>query len=88
MVKGVELTPRKKCVVVALKNEGFSSRHIAKRIGFHYSTVARFIKRHTQTGSIDRVKGRGRKKASSSAADRVLMRLSIRDRKASSSELN
>lgn len=87
MAKGVELTPRKKSVIVALHNEGLSARDIAKRIGFHHSTIVRLLQKYSTTGNTNRTKGRGRKRATSKAADRMLVRLSTKDRKASSTDL-
>ena len=87
MAKGVELTPRKKSVIVALHNEGLSSRDIALRVGFNQSTVVRCLQRYSRTGGTDRVKGRGRKRSTTNAADRMLVRLCLKDRRASSTDL-
>jgi len=78
MAKGVELTPKKKNMIVALSKEGFrlSSREISARVGFHQCTVVRFLQRHAKTGKIDRIKGRGRKQATTTSADKMLMRMS------------
>ena len=61
MPKNCELTPRKKSVIVALDKEGLSSRAIAVRIDFCYSTVARLLQKYRKNGNLDRVKGRGGK---------------------------
>ena len=87
MVKGVELTPRKKSIIVALDKEGISSRNISIRLGFHQSTIVRFLQKYRRNGSMDRIKGRGRKRLSSAGQDRILVRSSIRNRKATSVEL-
>ena len=87
MVKGCELTPRKNSVIIALNGEGLSSRVISDRIGFNHSTVTRLLKKFRETGSTERTKGRGRKKASTFADDRFLVRLSLRNRRASSTDL-
>lgn len=87
MVKGCELTPRKKAVIIALNNEGLSSRVISDRIGFNHSTVSRLLQKFRQTGSVERTMGRGRKKASTVADDRFLVRLSLKNRRASSTVL-
>ena len=51
MAKGSELTPGRKAVIVALSNEGFSSRSITQRISFDHSTVVRLLRRYRETGS-------------------------------------
>lgn len=87
MAKGCEMTPRKKSVCIALHNEGYSSRAIATRVGFNQSTVVRLLQKHRKTGDVSRQKGRGRKKSSTSSQDRLLKRLSLQDRRASSADL-
>lgn len=87
MAKGSELTPEKKSVIVALSKEGLSTRKIASRIGFHHSTVSRLLKKAQETGKTDRIPGRGRKRASTNADDRILKRMCLSDRHLSSTEL-
>lgn len=87
VMKGVELTPRKKSVIVALSKEGFSSREIANRVGFNQSTVVRLLQKYQRTGDVARKRGRGRKRVTTAAEDRYLIRLCIRNRRASSSDL-
>jgi transposase len=87
MVKTVEMTPRRKSVCVALHNEGYSTRDIAHRIGFNKSSVSRLLKKWKDTGSTERKEGRGRKKLSTPSQDRFLMRLSLRNRLATSTDL-
>ena len=87
MVKGCELTPRKKAVIIALNNEGLSSRVISDRIGFNHLTVIRLLQKFRQTGGVKRTKIRGRKKASTAADDRFLVRLSLKNRRSSSTDL-
>jgi transposase len=86
-MKGVELTPRKKNVVVALSNEGLSSREIAIRVGFDQSTIVRLLQKYRQTGDVVRTRGRDRKRLTIAAEDRYLIRLSLKNRRASSADL-
>ena len=87
MVKGCELTPRKKAVIVALSQEGLSSRVISDRVGFNQSTVVRLLQKYRKMGTVNREKGRGRKKLSTAAEDRFLVRMSLKNRRASSTDL-
>jgi transposase, IS30 family len=41
-----QLTPEQRYILYALKQEGFSYRHIAKHMGIHYSTVSRELRRN------------------------------------------
>ena len=87
MGRTTELTPRKKAVIIALSKEQLSSREIASRVGFNQSTVVRLLQKFNRTGGVERVKGRGRKRISTPAADRLLVRMSLQNRRASSTEL-
>jgi len=87
MEKVCELNPQEKAVIVALSKEGLSSRAIFGRVGYNQSTIARLLQKFRRTGHLKRVKGRGRKKASTAADDRFLVRLSLKNRRASSSDL-
>jgi len=87
MGRSFELTPRKKAVIVALSKEGLSSRAIMRRVGFDQSTIVRLLQKFNRTGGVERVKGRGPKRRSTAAADRLLVRMSLQDRRASSTAL-
>lgn len=78
-----------KCVILALRQENLSVREIAKRINFSYVTVHKFLKKYERSGSIDRKQGTGkRNKKTSEREDRVLKKLSLKNRKATSKELS
>ena len=87
MARFRQLTPRKKGVAVALRKEGLSTTKIASKLGCSHSTVVRLLIKNRQTGMVDRRKGSGRKFASSTRQDRVLKRLCIGDRRATSTVL-
>ena len=82
-----ELTASQRAVVIALHQEGLSSRQIAQRVNCHQTTVSRLIKRFNDSGSTAPMTGRGRKRSSSTRDDRALVHTSLRNRFLSSSDL-
>jgi transposase len=88
MTRYQQLTPKKKSVAVALSKEGLSTTDISNRLNCSQSTVCRLLQRYRETGSIQRKKGSGGKFISTASQDRLLRRLAIRDRRATSTELN
>ena len=83
-----QLTPRKKAVIIALCEEGVPSSHIAKRLHFHKSAVSRFVKKYEETGEVVRKEGSDRPRVSTERQDKVLERLSLKDRFESAPFLN
>jgi len=82
-----QLTPRKKAVAIALSREGLSTTEISKRLQCNQSTVARILARYRLNGNTCRKEGSGGLKKSTVRQDRVLKRLCLTDRKASSTDL-
>lgn len=74
-------------MIVALSEMGLSSRKIAQKVGFNQSTVVRMLNKYRQTGTTNQIKGRGRKRLSTDAQDRMLVRACLRNRKATSAQL-
>ena len=87
MSKYVQLTPRRKSVAVALDKEGLSSRFIAKKINCLQSIVVRLLNKLKSTRSTSRKSGNGRPRIFKAAQDRYLIRLSLRNRQSSSTDL-
>lgn len=87
MKKYTQLNASKKAVIIALHKENLTYREIAEKIGCNNSTVTRLLRKVASTGSSARSKGSGRKRLSTVANDRVLKRLSLRNRRASAPEL-
>lgn len=87
MRKFKQLSDSKKAVIVALRTENLTVRQIAARVGCHNSTVTNLLKKIKAFGSSARSKGTGLQKSSTDADDRMLKRLSLRNRRASAIEL-
>lgn len=82
-----QLSNSDKAVILALKSENLSARDIAKNIGFHHSSVSRFLIKFAKNKSALGNNHMGRKKLTTDAEDRMLCRLSLRDRFSSASVL-
>lgn len=66
--------------IAVLSEEGLSVRHIAQRVGVHFSTVSRCLKRFRETGRHTRRPGGGRPRASDPTDDRFLRIQALRIR--------
>lgn len=75
-----KLSDEERVKIVTLHEENFSNRQIAKKIGRNESTVRRFLKNYEETGLYKRKVGSGRKKVTNERTERILRRLSLRDR--------
>ena len=85
---GKEIPQSDKGAIVALSEEGLSLRTIAKRTGYDHSTVKYFLRRYKKSKSFDSKPRSGRPRATTSAQDKVLEKLSLADRQKSASQLN
>jgi len=66
--------------IIAPHAQNLSVTDISDRVGYHKSTVSRFLRKYCTTGSTGRVKGSGRNKITTPAEDRLITRFSVRDR--------
>lgn len=67
-------------ILTLSETSGMSAREISSAIGCSNSTVSRFLKKYKDTGDIARKKGSGASRKTSAADDRLLTRMSLRDR--------
>ena len=90
VVKRLDWSPKKRATAVTLRNEGYSYRQIADKIGHGVtaSGIRKLCVRFKESGSIETKGGRGRKKATTSKTDRRISRLSLQNRRATSHEIN
>jgi transposase len=75
MPKTVEVTPKKRAVCVALKNEGLSYREIADRVGISKSSVDRAIQLVKETGQYSSRKRSGRPPVTTKREDSAIRRV-------------
>jgi len=66
--------------IIALHAQNLSLTDISDRVEHHKSTVSRFLRKYFTKGSTGRVKGSGRNKITTPAEDRLITRISLRDR--------
>ena len=83
----MKTTEAQRSNIIFLHQEGISMREIAKRVGCSRKGVSGVIQRFQETGNTNDKPRSGRPRKSSSREDRPLVRLSLSDRKKSSSEL-
>lgn len=72
---GQEMTVEAKEVILKLEKEGFSHGKIAEITGKNRRTVSKFLSKFSSTGSIENHDRTGRRKKSTSQADRRLFRM-------------
>lgn len=87
MVKGNELTPRKKKTIEILHQEGYNNANIARRVGCSRSAVSRNLKKLLDHGSMDNKRRSGRPRLSSQRSDAVLRRICKKSRFLTSRQL-
>src|SRR5437867_10029990 len=87
MVKGNELTPRKKKTIEILHQEGYNNANIARRVGCSRSAVSRNLKKLLEHGSMDNKRRSGRPRLSSQCSDAVLRRICKKSRFLTSRQL-
>ena len=82
-----QLSKIKRAQIVALSGEGYSRVEIAGKMECSRNGVQTTIKRYKVTKSFENRKGQGRKKSTTAREDKSLKRVSLTDRRKSSSEL-
>jgi len=73
--------------VVKFSHEGMSVRQIAKRLDLAKSTVFNILQKMKRTGGVENVKGRGRKRKTTSRTDRMMRTLTMKNRKMPASKI-
>ena len=69
-----------KAKIIALTEQNVSNREIAVKTSFNESSVRRFLKKYRETEKLEKTKGSGRKKCTNERENRVIMKISLRDR--------
>ena len=90
VVKRTDWSPKRRATAITLRNEGYSYREIAAKIGCNVSPsgVQKLVKRFETNHSIENRPGKGRKRVSTPQTDRYITRLSLRTRKMSAVDIN
>lgn len=73
--------------IITLSEEGKSLRYIANRLGIHYSSVSRCIKRYRETRSHSRRPTSGRPRITNPVDDRFIKMQALRKRNSSASSI-
>lgn len=69
-----QVSEAKRWQIIGMRNAGLSYREIARRIGHHFSTVCRIVKKHQQTNAVKDLKRTGRPRCTSRREDAALLR--------------
>jgi len=88
--KRLDWSPKKRATAITLRDEGYSYREIAKKMGHGVSPagVMKLCKRFSETGSIKNKVGKSRKKATTPQTDRRIVRMALKNRKSSAIDIN
>lgn len=83
-------SPKKRTTAITLRNEGYSFRQIAVKMGqgVTASGVYKLCKRFKTSKSIETQIGRGRKKVTTPKTDRRIANLALKNRKSSAKDIN
>ena len=87
MNKYKTLSDFEKGKIVAYNDCGLSMRAIGKKMNRTHKTVSEFLKKFKETCKIERQTGSGRKRATTSREDRLLVRCAKKQRSMTSNEL-
>lgn len=87
MPKKRELSEAERGQIVILKKQGVSIHKIARQLNFSRCAVRTTIRRFEETGCFKSKPRSGRKKATTAKQERILVRMSLRNRRLSSKEL-
>ena len=87
MVKTKNLSIEERAKIVVLVQEGYSMNRVAKMVGVSRCCVQEIMKKHKETCTVADRHRPGRPKASTARQDRELVRLCLRDRKATAPDL-
>jgi hypothetical protein len=77
MGRAATLSLAKRIVIVTLKEEGYSSRAIAQRIGVSQSSVVKVCSRQLHHNTVQPVKPPGRPRKTTPQTDRLIRRLCV-----------
>jgi len=81
--KEINLDKRKE--IITLYKAGFSIREISDHLQINYFSVRKIIKKWNEFGTVDNLSGRGRKRCTTKAEDRIILRTIKKNRFISSS---
>ena len=86
MVNRSDWSPRKRCRIIFLHEEGNSYEEIRRKIGGNITKggISKLLKRYEKTNSIENQKGKGRKRCTTAVGDRRIKRVCLGDRRKSS----
>lgn len=73
----MKISIERRAQVVVLKEEGYTHKEIAHRLGIHFKSVAYILKKHRQTGSVRDRRRAGRPRKSTKRGDNRLRRVAI-----------
>ena len=80
MPHALQMTPQQKAIIIRMKDNGQSNREAAKHIGCNQSIVSKVYKRWKEERSVEVQKRSGRPRKSNEKMDRVIWRMSKKDR--------
>lgn len=88
--KRKDWSPKKRSTAITLRNEGYSYRQIASKLGggVTHSGIRKLVERFQETGSIENKAGKGRKRATTPQDDRRIVRLALQNRKLTAVDIN
>ena len=83
MAQRVDWSPRKRCKIVLLSEQGYSYEEIRRNIGGNLTKggISKFLKRYKETQSLQNQTGKGRKRCTTASDDRRIKRLCLGDRR-------
>lgn len=89
MVQRVDWSPRKRCKIVLLSEQGYSYEEIRRQIGGNITKggISKFLKKYKETQSLQNQTGKGRKRCTTASDDRIIKRLCLCDRRKSSGRM-
>jgi transposase len=82
-----KLTMEQRCEVLAKVKEGYSYRKVAQIMKIHYLTVFGIVRKHAATNSVRDLPRDGRPKKTTVREDRMLVRMSMKNRRMTSSDI-
>lgn len=74
-----QLTDFEKGQIVAWNASGYSMRAIGEHLGRDHSTISKFLKKVENSGSISRLSGSGRPRATTEREDRLILKMQKKD---------
>jgi transposase len=88
MGRAATISTEKRATIVTLKEEGYSHRAIARRVGVSQSSVGKIFHRKIQCATVQPQKPQGRPKKTSLQTDRQIRRLAVSNPSITSHEIS